>query len=994
LDGGNSWELVHQFFCQAGSEPSPVGQIALAPDNPNRIYAAGGCAVAVSAEAGKPGSWKETRILSGRIAGTVWHIAVASAILNIGQRVYAAGDNQVWFSENGGQTWSKDKKFFVPPMRGESLPGAMAGISNGSSARILALEPGRPDHLFFAVPGLTNGPSYHHDKKEGPDGITCNLIKFADSDSNGIWTPNEAVVKDTISDNLYDSRDFLIAGRISPGQPLTTDRSGPFKDGSFKAAFKYVDSNGNNKWDRWEILIFDADDDGKYGLKEPLITGSAPAMGTALSRDRSGPGSKSLIKFVDANHDGKWNSGEIVAFDANDNGTYQGEPIAFGIAPPPGTPLASNPGGSGSVATFKFVDTNNDGAWDPGEAIVLDTNDDGRYYPDIVVAGESPAAGQSLKLPRPCGEASLWLGDYSRFHLNGSIEWTQLPGPPTYFGKSTPSGNTYVVTQQTSTGFLLFFSDRSHVHVSQGLPTSAASWHRLDGRNLSQAWMEASLENKLYVHVDPHSLVVSPDFTLTLKDPPRVFWRAGAPIEIPKVYRQNKISGGTSGVIWMANDGGVWHRSGANSKWRRAIGLSTLALVNLGGLAIRGRPPALYMGTGDNDDFYTLNGGRRWGDPVSSCGDCGEWFTDAARPTDVLSSVGREKDRLGGFALYRNRIPNQFPDPSKPLFFPPPITKRIRVVCPQECSFSYAMGSRPIVQTLFQEAMPNGLDFLVIGLRRDGTRVVFRKENSSAITGKADWENPRKAAQYGPPLPLCKSPSSAVCEAIVLSVVQASGGHAFPTVYVGDPSGSMTLWKWQKGITGDYWQRIVPSPTNVPADKSASIARRFFVSPYDPKLIYIIDEGNLGLGGIKRSEDGGQTWQIDADLDDAVTENGSFAYDGDGAVIKDMIFDRKELKTRFAVGNAGAFFTLDGNGWNQLFSTKAFPSRPIAAYFDPISDPNNRALYVGFAGRGVIRLTPIPFPPPIIGRTLSIGETASPGSHIASTPQAKDGLVE
>ena len=84
---------------------------------------------------------------------------------------------------------------------------------------------------------------------------------------------------------------------------------------------------------------------------------------------------------------------------------------------------------------------------------------------------------------RLAGEASLWVGDFSRFELNnGSAQWALLPGPPVYTGATTPSGNCFVVTKATSSGFLLFFSDNSHVHVSAGTPTDNASWHRLDGR--------------------------------------------------------------------------------------------------------------------------------------------------------------------------------------------------------------------------------------------------------------------------------------------------------------------------------------------------------------------------------------------------------------------------------------------------------------------------------------------------------------------------------
>jgi hypothetical protein len=38
------------------------------------------------------------------------------------------------------------------------------------------------------------------------------------------------------------------------------------------------------------------------------------------------------------------------------------------------------------------------------------------------------------------------------------------------------------------------------------------------------------------------------------------------------------------------------------------------------------------------------------------------------------------------------------------------------------------------------------------------------------------------------------------------------------------------------------------------------------------------------------------------------------------------------------------------------------PGHPVAAYFDRVSDPSNRMLYVSFNGRGIVRLGPIPKP--------------------------------
>src|SRR5262249_44415163 len=201
------------------------------------------------------------------------------------------------------------------------------------------------------------------------------------------------------------------------------------------------------------------------------------------------------------------------------------------------------------------------------------------------------------------------------------------------------------------------------------------------------------------------------------------------------------------------------------------------------------------------------------------------------------------------------------------------------------------------------------------------------------------------------------------------NAVQASGRHADPFFYVSDPDSTRGLWRWTRGAT--TWQRIVPAQ-----DGSANFARRFFVDPYNPSRIYIIDED-----AIKRSEDAGVTWRRDVSLENAVTENGAFSLQiqdlgpvvGQGPVIRDMIFDPLERKTRFAVGSAGVFFTLDGEHWMRLLSSAALPGYPVSAYFDRITDPSNRALYVAVSGRSLLKLSPIP-----IGADLSITKSVTP----------------
>jgi hypothetical protein len=754
-DGGNSWSRVHQFGCPGFA--GAAAQIVFAPDDSRLLYAAGGCAVAISRDGGV--TWLEVSPPAG---WTVWHIAVAIqeclpsedtpifhpgrrlciAGFSAGRRVYAAGNNQIWYSRDGGSTWARDNSSTLADISSKQgsegrapFGGFPEGGGSGNSAHILAVEPGHPDHVYLAVSGLSNGPSYYQPSWAGPDGTFCNV-----------------------------------------------------------------------------------------------------------------------------------------------------------------------PGG-----------------------------------------------------PRKCGEGSLWLGDYSAFSPSPTQHavWTQQPSPPAYVHNSTGSGNVYVETKKRPQGgYLLFFSDHSHVHVSAGRPSAQAwlGWHRLDGRDASQGWCEGIFGNeedngkhpgnKLFLHVDPHAFAVSPNFDLSLATP-----SCATGGVTPSPYNQNSVLASfLGGTMWMANDGGVYHSLRDRTvdggfRWELESGLATLQpQLNFAGVALTGKDPALYIGVPDNDKFFSLDGGSTWNDPGHSCGDCGPWFSDPAQPNRVL-----EFDRGLTWSLFVNPLAYQYPDPSNPAHAhinrPVPASDAPASNWADEDS-PVSKGYKPVVLTLRSEPPLSDGDYIIIRNNKDGRRIL-RTKKLSTITGAADWD------AQGPAF---------LDEMRNANVVQASGGHSNTVFYVGDPDSTMSVWRWPNDL--GTWKRIVG-----PNDGSHKIAQRFFVDPYNSSRIYIIDKA-----AIRRSEDGGQTWQLDASLDNLVTENGSFSHDivnlpgsvDQGIVIKDMLFDRNERNTRFAVGNAGVFFTVDGDHWGRLLSSTALPGHPVAAYFDGVSNPLDRSLYVAVNGRGILRLHPIP----------------------------------
>jgi photosystem II stability/assembly factor-like uncharacterized protein len=539
---------------------------------------------------------------------------------------------------------------------------------------------------------------------------------------------------------------------------------------------------------------------------------------------------------------------------------------------------------------------------------------DGSLIPNGTICNVTP--------DRPCGEGSLWYGDYTQFAVAGAAVWTQLPGPPVYWGATTPSGNSFVIVKPTPAGFLVFFADESHVHVSVGRPTAASSWHRLDGKDASLTAIENDLHNRLFVHPDPHALVVTADFDLTLK----------APTGVTPPFDQNSVlDQHLGGTIWMANDGGVYWSDDGGQTWNLAEGLETVDPVNIAGVAGIGNRPALYMGTGDNDDFCSLDGGQTWLDPNTGCGDCDAWFADIAQPKRVLQFDPR------GAGL-RMRTANGYPDATSG-------AQTHNVPAPRNSNASSGpviAGYRPVIRTLATELpLPDG-DYVFIAQNAANERVLLRTTTISAISTQTDWDDPAKAQQVGGPLP----PS--------VNVVQPAGGHANPVFYVADPFGQL----FKLASDGVQWTPLVPGG---PPGQDASHAWRFYVNPFDARIIYILDDTS-----VKVSLNGGASWIVAESLTRAVTANGRMTLN-QATALNDMLFVRSDPFTAFVFGHAGVSYTYDGVEWRMVLSAIALAGCPEFGFFDGISNPLDRALYVSTTGRSLLKLNPIlprPHSPP------------------------------
>jgi hypothetical protein len=401
--------------------------------------------------------------------------------------------------------------------------------------------------------------------------------------------------------------------------------------------------------------------------------------------------------------------------------------------------------------------------------------------------------------------------------------------------------------------------------------------------------------------------------------------------------------------LWMANDGGVnWTEDGGRNKnsWNWPLGLETLDPVNIAGLFGIGNKPALYFGSGDNNDFFSRDGGENWGDPGSGCGDCDAWFSDVAQANRVVQFLPRRQpDGYIGLVLSSN--PSQYPnagDNSSKKFIP---STRTISTNPTPHLVAWASsglvlrGYRPLIKTLATEApMPDG-DYVFIDQDlNSGERTLLRTTSISSITQISDWADPTKATPIGPVLP----PDA--------DIAQVSGGHFAPVYYVAGAGG--TVYRLSPDKT--KWNKIVPN--NVTIGTAVWAALRWYVDPYDPDAIYVLD-----WEGVKVSIDGGESWLFDPALTHAVTGGGKLLISA--SLMQDMQFFRGERQTRFVMGTAGVFCTMDfGISWFPVLNSIALPGRPESGFFDPLSDQTDRALYVECEGRSILRIGGLPELPP------------------------------
>jgi len=824
-----------------------------------------------------------------------------------GRRMYAGSWAGVWRSDDAGNTWSQ-LTWAQPTLTvQEEIPGALY------APHIFDLAVSPADANVVLVSALD---SQYADGRDGiyrttDGGANWTLVMQTAEPCNIVFAPDDpqlVYAVTTQTTKVFPPQSFGVVAISQDGGAIWKTKSLGLKTTLWHVAVGPLEPDGKRRvYAVGDAVVWYSSDGGQMWKMDLGVVPQINNVRTILAGFQTSCGGDGVGKF-----------GGKIAFAAGD------APQILAVEP-------------GNPAKVYLATTG--GALGPS------------YYSEIL---DGTLVNTDCK--RLAGEASLWVGDFSQFELNnGNSQWTLLPGPPVYTGETSPSCNCYVATKATSDGFLLFFSDNSHVHVSAGTPTDNSSWHRLDGMDASVAHRSDVKSNVVFMHVDPHAIAFTPDFEITLK----------VSSESSPYNKNSELDKHVAGRLWLANDGGVYFcdDGGQNeNSWQMPTGLETLDPINIAGLFGIGSQPALYLGCGDNNDFFTRDGGQHWEDPGSGCGDCDAWFADMAQANRVIQFLPRRqpddnlsKGYIGIISSDGSEYPNAGDDGSK-RFAPSP--KKMSFadpskLAPYASSDVYLLGYRPLILTLATEApLPDG-DLIVIEQALDSKAKLFRTTAITSITTLDDWHDVNKAQPIGPQLP-----AGAI-------IAQASGGHGNPVYYVGQRFGGQVF---RLNSEKTAWDKIVPNNALLTPVWSAL---RWFVDPYEPNTIYVLDQD-----GVKVSVDGGSSWIFDARFTRVITADGKLTISA--SLLQDMLFLRGERQTRFAFGTAGVFWTEDfGVEWFPVVNSIALPGRPESGFFDPLSDPSDRALYIECEGRSVLRIRGIPGPPPFQPGDLDLMEFAA-----------------
>ena len=336
------------------------------------------------------------------------------------------------------------------------------------------------------------------------------------------------------------------------------------------------------------------------------------------------------------------------------------------------------------------------------------------------------------------GNGTLWMQDPA----GGAPTWIELPTPNVEPGEGD-SGNNFLAIGGSVDAPLLFYCAKTRLYVAPAPPQAAADWRRLDDAHR--------------VHLDLHGVFLSADFAAVID---------------ATGYQA------TSGTVWLLSDGGIHRSTDGGKSFEASSGLSTLATVNIGGLAIP-RKTALCLNCGDNAGFYSLNGGQSWMTLTYNGGDNDCSFADPLQPDRMLVFTPREGPN-GSALVYVGVPPDGTGLTGLSYRFDGPPRPQPRDGFDGAGTDNWNAGSvhgmrgyRPVVHGLWGESGPGAGDYVFIRYKTDSTAVLLRTKASDEIEGGVEFDTEALSEsgggnvfQVGPPLPSND-----------IDLAQASGGH-------------------------------------------------------------------------------------------------------------------------------------------------------------------------------------------------------------------------
>ncbi len=836
----------------------------------------------------------------------------------LGARLYAGTYAGVWRSDDGGKNWFQ----LTWPGFKDSLNGALGG----TIIHEIEVSPADPNIVVCLVKDeFRNTPYNKSGLYYSKDGGLHWSVKILSQNVFGQieFDPvNNEWIYVAMSDKVAYSRNHGETWSTSDVDPGTNNIAVSNQIRFFRRVFALsnnflqISDDGGATWRRLDVSGFGGYASEAAGQSSKILAinpASPDEVFVARSNETKGPAFLNPLGFPN----GTFCNSSIV-LDSNHNSLLDSfeQKVNYWGGNTFGQHLATD-------AHLKFIDENNNQAYDLYETIDYDVNDNNladagellffgktgqvgnqvRVSPDIKFIDEGHPFGM------PCADGSIWS---IRINANNNIPViSQLPGPPVF--RDSNSGNVYVKVHDLGFGnFQLFFADHNHVFVCNNYPVSASSWNNLNANNAFD-W-DTDPHERWRVHEDPHAIAFSSDFEIGL-----------TPVNKPFPFDQNAKVSFARGKLWVANDGSIYRSDDGGKTWTVGNALANLSPMNIVATAKAGQNPTLYSGTGDNDDFVSTDGGTSWKNAFGECGDCDMWYADPSDQTQVLAI----KDRATSLWIYKD--PNGKPDA---------VANNVIVKAPcnngkSNINSGYGLrGNRPIILRIGNET--TDMNVIVIKRINDTTQQLVRSDNLSLIQQESDWFDGTKIKNIGPALPY-KTCSN------TLAVCQASNGKSNTVYFVGDPLCEHKMFKWKNGMNDWSLLRITPSV--------------FFVNPFNSNEILAETDK-----GIMISHNEGNSFQINKGLDSLITENQQYNSMSRGfSLIRDMIYSADQI-TRVIIANSGVFVSINGGtNYQRILSSTAVPMMPSGVYFDAVSDPCDHSIYLA-SSRGWTKIGQIPDP--------------------------------